>query len=258
MKISICIFIVAFFLSLSSVAEENKNSNKEDYQRSKYDPIHFAPVINKAKDNQCLDCHKEVLSPAVREKSPAGVSSAQSKAWYQHLSTYQGDQETFHRRHLSTPYAQSIMQMSCITCHQGNEPRDEMAGTPPDFDSGNTLRKAVNPKICQQCHSPMNYTVMGLPSPWEESKTAFGNNCLTCHVAIRTNRHNVNYLKAAEIEKLAGEKGADVCFGCHGGRSWYRISYPYPRHKWPGMADSVPDWAKDRPTESEKRFQAGK
>ena len=33
------------------------------------------------------------------------------------------------------------------------------------------------------------------------------------------------------------------------------ISYPYPRHAWPGMPPEVPDWAKDRPTESEARFR---
>ena len=75
-------------------------------------------------------------------------------------------------------------------------------------------------------------------------------------MTFRTNRHNVNYLKPQAIEQLAGEK-QDVCFGCHGGRPWYRISYPYPRHAWPGMAEPVPDWAKDRPVESEPRFLIG-
>ncbi|MEZ5478981.1 MAG: hypothetical protein R3E95_16325 [Thiolinea sp.] len=37
------------------------------------------------------------------------------------------------------------------------------------------------------------------------------------------------------------------------GRSWYRINYPYPRHPWPG-GGPAPDWAKDRPTESDLRF----
>ena len=52
----------------------------------------------------------------------------------------------------------------------------------------------------------------------------------------------------------AGQKNADVCYGCHGGRSWYRIGYAYPRHSWEGMSPEVPDWAKNRPTESEARF----
>ena len=95
--------------------------------------------------------------------------------------------------------------------------------------------------------------VMGLPSPWPESKEMFGNSCLTCHAAIRTNRHQVTYLKAEAIE-AAGQKNADVCYGCHGGRSWYRMEYPYPRHPWEGMSPEVPDWAKDRPVVSEARF----
>ena len=48
--------------------------------------------------------------------------------------------------------------------------------------------------------------------------------------------------------------GGDTCFGCHGGRSWYRIAYPYPRNAWPGMPTDMPDWARDRPTQSEARF----
>jgi hypothetical protein len=66
----------------------------------------------------------------------------------------------------------------------------------------------------------------------------------------------VNYLNAEAIEKAAAA-GGDVCYGCHGGRPWYRIAYPYPRHSWPGMPSDAPDWAKDRPTESEVRFLVG-
>jgi hypothetical protein len=66
----------------------------------------------------------------------------------------------------------------------------------------------------------------------------------------------VNYLRADAIE-AAGKQSSDVCYGCHGGRSWYRSSYPYPRHEWPGMDKEVPDWARDRPTSSEPRFLLG-
>lgn len=246
------LLIVCSFTSMSLLAQE------KDYQRSKFDPIHFPPLIESAKDEQCLSCHKEVLDSSIKGTSPAGLSSENAKAWYQYLSTYEGKQETFHRRHMSTPFAASVMQMSCNTCHQGNEPRDEMQGTPPINDSGFTLRKMVDPKICLQCHGQMDYKLMGLPAPWSESKATFANNCLTCHSAIRTTRHQVNYLKAAEIEKMATEKGGDVCFGCHGGRPWYRTSFPYPRHAWPGMSPDVPEWAKQRPTESPKRFQSRK
>ncbi len=81
----------------------------------------------------------------------------------------------------------------------------------------------------------------------------FQNNCLLCHAGVRTNRHKVNFLKPEAIEAAAKED-SDVCFGCHGGRQWYRISYPYPRHAWKGMPEKTPDWAKGRPTESNPRF----
>ena len=230
----------------------------KDLLRATYDPIHFKPAIETAKDEQCLACHREVLDDKVRETSPAGVKASTSKAWYQRLSTYEGEQDTFHRRHLVTPMAKELMNFSCNTCHQGSDPRDEAPGTSatgtPQSDNGFTLRKAVNPETtCLKCHGQMNGEVMGLPSPWPESKEMFGNSCLTCHAAIRTNRHQVTYLKAQAIEE-AGQKNADVCYGCHGGRSWYRIGYAYPRHSWEGMSPEVPDWAKNRPTESEARF----
>lgn len=229
-----------------------------DHLRAIYDPIHFRPAIETARDEQCLACHREILDDKVRERSPAGISASASKAWYQDLSTYAGEQDTFHRRHLVTPMAKELMNMSCNTCHQGSDPRDEAQGTSatgtPQTDKGFTLRKTVNPETtCLKCHGPMDSTIMGLPSPWPESKEMFGNSCLTCHAAIRTNRHQVNYLKAEAIE-AAGQKNSDVCFGCHGGRSWYRVAYPYARHPWDGMAPDVPDWAKDRPTASEPRF----
>lgn len=231
----------------------------QDHLRATYDPIHFKPAIETATDAQCLACHQEVLDDKVRERSPAGISAAASKAWYQQLSTYSGEQDTFHRRHLVTPMAKALMNLRCTTCHQGSDPREEALGSSatamPQSTDAFTLRKQVNPETtCLKCHGQMNIQVMGLPSPWHESKEMFGNSCLTCHAAIRTKRHQVNYLKAEAIE-AAGAKNADSCYGCHGGRSWYRIAYPYPRHAWEGMAPDVPEWAKDRPTESEARFR---
>ena len=234
-------------------------ASSSDHLRATYDPIHFKPAIEKATDAQCLACHREVLEDKVRETSPAGVKAANSKAWYQQLSTYAGEQETFHRRHLVTPMAKELMNLSCNTCHQGHDPRDEAPGTSatgaPQSTTDFTLRKQVNVETtCLKCHGQMPVQNMGLPSPWPESKEMFGNSCLTCHAAIRTNRHQVSYLKAVAIE-AAGQKSADSCYGCHGGRAWYRIAYPYARHAWEGMAPEVPDWAKDRPTESEARFR---
>lgn len=225
------------------------------YHAAKWDPIHFKPAIDKATDQQCLACHAEVLKPSARKTSPAGVEASAVKAWYQQTSTYQGEQDTFHRRHLETPLAKQLMTMRCTTCHQGNDPRDETAGTSASNQNAElTMRKMASPEgTCLKCHGQMNWQVMGLPGPWAQSKASFQNNCMLCHTGIRTNRHNVNYLNAKGIEE-AGKTNGDVCFGCHGGRSWYRTHYPYPRHTWPGMATEVPDWAKDRPTESEVRF----
>jgi len=242
--------------SFSALAAEPSVPTK-NYEQARWNPLHFKPAIDTAKDEQCLECHKEILENSVKAESPAGVSADESLAWYQTLEVYSGSQETFHRRHLATPLAKELMNLKCNTCHQGNDPREESDvpaakdGGKPDF----TLRKMVNPETtCLKCHGQFNYTVMGLQGPWHEIGESMGNNCLTCHAAFRTNRHQVNYLNAANIEK-AGQANADNCYGCHGGRSWYRISYPYPRHAWEGMAKEIPDWAKDRPTESEARFR---
>jgi hypothetical protein len=228
-----------------------------DYDRARWDPIHFKPAIDTATDEQCLACHQEILDRKVRAESPAGVTASEALAWYQTLDTYQGEQDTFHRRHLASEYASSVMDLKCNTCHQGNDPREETANSAADTSSMLTQRKHVDPMVCAMCHGQHDATVMGLPpGHWSETGKLFNNSCLTCHAAIRTNRHQVNFLKADAIE-AAGKEDSDVCFGCHGGRAWYRISYPYPRHAWPGAGDTVPDWAKDRPTESQARFLEG-
>ncbi|MFN4149232.1 MAG: hypothetical protein ACK4E4_06760, partial [Rhodocyclaceae bacterium] len=221
-------------------------------------------AIDTATDDQCLACHKEILEDRVRDASPAGIKAANAKAWYQRLATYEGDQETFHRRHLVTPLAKKLMNLKCNTCHEGHDPREEAPGSSasqPQETTAFTLRKQVNPETtCLKCHGQMPAKeIMGLPGPWPEVKETFQNDCLTCHAAFRTNRHQVNYLNAEAIEEAAKagqatKTGGDVCYGCHGGRAWYRIAYPYPRHPWPGMAPEVPDWAKNRPTQSEARF----
>jgi hypothetical protein len=61
-------------------------------------------------------------------------------------------------------------------------------------------------------------------------------------------------LKPEAIEQAAAQN-SDVCYGCHGGRAWYRISFPYPRHPWANMPAEVPEWAKGRSTQSEDRFR---
>ena len=228
---------------------------KLNYDRARWDPIHFQPAIETAKNSDCLKCHQEILDRRVRNTSPAGVKASEALAWYETLDTYQGAQDSFHRRHLVDAYAQSVMRMQCNTCHQGNDPRDEVSGSSATTQAGLAMRKSVDPNICLMCHGQFPYQHMGLPGDWRKVGKAFNNSCLTCHQSIRTHRHQVNFLKPAAIEAL-GAKDSDVCFGCHGGRAWYRISYPYPRHPWKNMPPT-PDWAKGRPTESEARFLVG-
>ncbi len=224
-----------------------------DYQRARWHPIHFQPQIRSATNQQCLACHREVLKDKPLAQSPAGVKASGSLAWYQTLTTYQGEQESFHRRHLVTPLARGLMEMKCTTCHQGHDPREEAPIPPDSANASFTLRKQVNPDTCLMCHGKFAYEVMGLPSDWHTSGEMFGNNCLLCHAAIRTQRHRVNFLNPEAIEE-AGKQNSDVCYGCHGGRSWYRIAFPYPRHPWPGMPEQTPEWAKQRSTESRPRF----
>ena len=252
----------AMLLAQGAVAADAPQEKAGDYLRAVYSPLHFKPAIDKATDAQCLACHREILDSRVRGASPAGVKAASAKAWYQLTTTYEGEQDTFHRRHLVTPMAKELMQLKCITCHQGHDPREEAQGGsatgPQQGDTGFTLRKQVNTETtCLKCHGQMNWQAMGLPGPWSQAKDSFQNNCLLCHAAIRTTRHQVNYLNAEAIE-AAGAKSGDSCYGCHGGRAWYRINYPYARNPWPGMPTETPDWAKGRPTTSEARFQLNK
>lgn len=265
------------------VANKSKRLPPSAYHASQWDPIHFKPEIDKATDAQCLACHSEILSRKVRDAAPAGLKTKDALAWYQTLDTYTGEQQTFHQRHLTSAFARKVMNLKCTFCHQGSDPREEAPGggvnapEPGDFPLRKmvnpweiapgdfTLRKMVNPsKTCLRCHGKFPYESMGLSGPWhtvrkdlEDEVTK--NGCLSCHEeTFRTVRHQVNYLKPKEIEKLAKEGTSDVCYGCHGGRAWYNIAYPYPRHPWPGMEDVVegtPEWAKERPTESDPRFQ---
>ena len=259
--------IAGIIVLMSALAQAGAGEVKKSYQRARWDPIHFQPAISKATNEQCLACHKEILDRKVRTVSPAGVKASQTRAWYQTLSTYMGKQETFHARHLSTPYARAVMDLKCNFCHQGNDPREEAPSSHAENqgDTAHTLRKMVNPmKTCLMCHGEFPYKNMdGVEDDWHKVRADFEdeetkNGCLTCHEeTYRTVRHQVSFLKAEAIEDLAKES-SDVCFGCHGGRQWDRGSYPYPRHKWPGMEDVVegtPEWAKTRPTQSDPRYR---
>lgn len=245
------LFLLSTGIFTLATADKIKST---DYQHAQWHPVHFYPAIDSASNEQCLSCHQEIIDRKVSTKTASGVSADSVQSWYQTLTSYTGPQETFHRRHLVTPLAKDLMDMKCTTCHQGWNPR-ESAPVPPDVNNTRfTLRKQVNTEICLMCHGDNPYQIMGLPSPWPESREMFQDNCLLCHAAIRTSRHQVNFLNTDAIEK-AGKENSDVCYGCHGGRKWYRITYPYPRHAWDGMAKEIPDWAKDRPTQSEPRFQ---
>lgn len=245
-----------------------------DYQRARYHPIHFPPMIETASNEECLVCHREIIEAKPRAESPAGVKAAESLAWYQTLDTYSGDQADFHYRHLQSEFALEVMNLECNFCHKGNDPREESpdmmplraafsAPAQPEF----TNRKMVNPETtCLRCHGAMPdpVEIMGLSGPWHEARAdledpsdpTMVNGCLSCHGELfRTNRHNVSYLKAANIEDLAKEVSSDTCFGCHGGRAWYRISYPYPRHAWPGMDPEPPAWAEGRQTQSDEAYR---
>ncbi len=254
----------------SGVAVAQDAKAGKDYLRARWDPIHFKPLIDKATNEQCLACHKEILTHKVRKASPAGWKADSVLAWYQTLDTYKGPQMTFHQRHLMSKYARQVMDLKCNFCHQGNDPREEAPASHAENQNDNTytLRKMVNPETtCLRCHGKLSYEHMeGVEGDWSKVRQDFEdeetpNGCLTCHEeTYRTVRHQVTYLKPENIEKLA-KKSSDVCYGCHGGRKWYRISYPYPRHPWPGMKDVVeetPAWAKNRPTQSEARYRRKK
>jgi hypothetical protein len=240
-----------------------------DYERARHHPLHFPGMIETASNEECLVCHQEVLDQRPLGKSPAGVDAGATLAWYQTLDTYAGDQETFHYRHLQSDFARSVMQLDCNFCHKGNDPREEspdMVPTRSAFTTGKrpefTLRKMVNPtETCLRCHGAFPAPeIMGLSGPWHEVRADMEwpeapNGCMSCHAeTFRTARHAVTYLKAGTIERLAREGSSDTCYGCHGGRSWYAISYPYPRHAWPDMDPETPEWAAGRPTGSDPEY----
>lgn len=235
------------------------------YDAAKWHPIHFKGQIENATDAECLVCHKEVLADKVRPVAPAGNKAADALAWYQTLDTYAGEQMTFHQRHMSTPMAKQFMNLKCNFCHQGNDPREEDAASSATTTLASTgphdLRKlVVTSDTCLLCHGKFPAESMGLEGKWSDLREGMEspeqpNGCLSCHAEqFRTVRHQVTYLKADAIE-TAAKTQPDLCFGCHGGRAWYRNSHPYPRHPWPGMDTSTtPDWAKNRPTESDPRY----
>jgi cytochrome c2 len=236
-----------------------------DYEAARFHPLHYPPASLTASNAECLACHQEILTSKPRAASLAGVQADATLAWYQTLDTYEGAQESFHYRHLQSDFARATMNLQCVFCHKGNDPREETpdmivgreAHTAPEIPEF-TLRKMVNPSTtCLACHGAFPAEVMGLEGHWHDLREGFEyeagvNGCLSCHEeTFRTTRHLVDYLKAGNIEALARMGSSDSCYGCHGGRQWFRIPYPYSRNPWPGMDTDVPDWAAGRPTRSD-------
>lgn len=228
-----------------------------DYLTAKWDPIHFQPAIATATDDQCLACHRPVLEQMPRPDTLSGKPVSDRLAWYQTLDTYGGEQDSFHRRHLVSPEAKRLMNFKCNTCHQGHDIREEISGSADDAQLGLLSRKSVDPDICLMCHGKFNWqTMAGLAGDWPEVREHFKDDCVTCHKQYRTVRHKLNFLNEAEIEK-AGTESSDSCYGCHGGRSWYAIAYPYVRRPWlERMPEVEPEWAEGRPDTYPERFRS--
>jgi hypothetical protein len=240
--------------ALSAVAA-SATDGASDYQAAKWSPLHFKPGIDHASDEDCLACHQNILDHKPRVQSLAGKVAEDRLAWYQTLDTYAGAQENFHVRHLATPEAKRLMRFKCNTCHQGHDPLGEISGSADDTPSGLLSRKSVDPEICLMCHGKFDWQVMaGLPADWPEVRDQFQNDCVTCHKEYRTVRHRLNFLNADGIV-AAGEESSDSCYGCHGGRAWYAIPYPYVRTPWlERMPEVPPEWAKDRPERYDARY----
>jgi hypothetical protein len=164
--------------AIASVDAVKARAASGDYGRAKWDPIHFKPAIDHAKDEACLVCHKEITTAKPRDVSPAGVKAADTLAWYQTLDTYTGSQQDFHWRHIQSPYAKSVMNLSCNFCHQGNDPREESPHVTAQDGKGQnvtswradepafTNRKMVNPtETCLRCHGNYPPRSWGCPDP---------------------------------------------------------------------------------------------
>lgn len=247
----VLVLTLLILVSGNSVVNADKSKQK-NYDQARWDEIHFKPAITNATNKQCLSCHQEILDHSPREISPAGLKTSDTQAWYQTLNTYSGEQSTFHQRHLNSDYAQKVMDLKCNTCHQGNDLREETSGSSKTAQNDLTMRKMVDPYVCVMCHGQFNAQKMGIPESWYKSSQLFGDSCLTCHASIKTERHqNVSFLKVDAIE-TAGKEDSDVCFGCHGGRAWYNISFPYSSHSWPGWRDA-PRGAKSRYTTTSQK-----
>lgn len=87
------------------------------------------------------------------------------------MSTYQGAQDTFHRRHLTTEYATKVMQMRCTTCHEGSPRATKPPTRPPTTRTvALTLQNGQPRDFLSQVPREDDHEIMGLPGPWNEVK----------------------------------------------------------------------------------------
>ena len=225
---SIALLLLTPVSTIQAAEQETQSPSRLNYDRARYDPIHFRPAIEKATNEQCLSCHQEIIDRRVIDQSPAGVKAAESLAWYQTLNTYEGPQETFHRRHLETPLAKQLMNMQCTTCHQGNDPREEApiweGAKAGDFK----LRKIINPDTCLMCHGQFGYEIMGLHRAGRQP------GCRRLLWVPRGTRMVSDPLSLS-ASQMAGHGGRDTRLGA---RSTFGIRQPLPSR---GRIESATD-----------------
>lgn len=189
------------------------------YERARLSDVHIDSAKKGIQDSACLACHQEIFDAegAVLAAIDPAIDLSKLKPWYQDVTTYQGPQLRFHYRHLKTPLATSIMDLSCVFCHENTEVR----ATYPGEDSGGSFRKQVSGETCLLCHGqfPQAHRMS-----WPALQTAVGGqDCLACHNAetLRNVVKKVDYLQADKIV-AQGQDNAALCYGCHGGRAWYQ------------------------------------
>jgi hypothetical protein len=194
-----------------------------EYERHRrlWERSHFPPGEDSL-DGRCLGCHADVLEQAPRRAMPAGALPEGLLPPYQRLATYDGGQASFHWRHRRSSYAQSVMRMRCQSCHRGRDPRlPEVHRHEREFPVA--LRKRVHPNLCVNCHGRFPDHRAAFDGDWPAVRQRFDGNCLVCHEGDSARRHHNPLLDREAVEAQARDSG-DVCYGCHGGRAWYRVS----------------------------------
>jgi hypothetical protein len=227
--------LLAWVLAAIAMAHPAVAAPAVDYQRARFDPIHFQPAIAQASDAQCLACHEEVLKPSMREQSPAGVKAA-TTAWYQQTNTYQGAQETFHRRHLSTPLARSLMDLRCNTCHEGHDQRDEhpLSSATSQRNGGFPAQARESRNHLPQVPWPDELQRDGPARALAQEQGDVPEQLPAVPRGDPHHRHQVNYLKAEAIEAAATGNAATCATAATAAAPG--IASPTPIRATPGKA----------------------